>query len=83
MGAEADLVGFMTARNFGLAAYGRAYAWQYSAFLLASGVSPIWVGAVADRTGSYQGALFACAVLLLVAIGLFLALSRLAARTPG
>ncbi|MEO6338909.1 MAG: MFS transporter [Caulobacteraceae bacterium] len=78
MGAEADLVSFLTARNFGLAAYGRAYGWQYAAFIVASGVSPIWVGAVADRTGSYQPALVACALLLVVAVGLFVYLHKAA-----
>jgi MFS family permease len=77
MGAEADLVSYLTARNFGLAAYGRAYGWQYAAFIVASGVSPIWVGAVADRTGSYRPSLIACAILLILAIALFSYLHRL------
>ena len=80
MGAEADLVSYLTARNFGLAAYGRAYAWQYAAFIVASGVSPIWVGAVADRTGSYQPALIACALLLILAVALFVILQRATLR---
>jgi MFS family permease len=33
MGCEADLIGYMTVRYFGLASYGRAYAWQYAAFI--------------------------------------------------
>jgi len=77
MGAEADLVGIMTARHFGIAAYSRAYATQYAAFMLAAGVSPLWVGFVADRAGDYGPALYLCALLLLIPIGLFLFLAKL------
>ncbi len=40
MGAELDLMGFLVARYFGLAEFGRIYGWQYGAFVLASGISP-------------------------------------------
>jgi MFS family permease len=76
MGAEADLIGYLTARHFGLAAYSRAYALQYAAFMVAAGFSPIWVGAVADQMGSYRSPLLACSGLLLVPIILFLLLPR-------
>jgi len=77
MGAEADLVGIMTARHFGIAVYSRAYAMQYAAFMLAAGVSPLWVGFVADSTGGYRCALSICALLLLIPIGLFLLVAKL------
>src|SRR3712207_9408181 len=44
MGAEADLIGILTARYFPLAAFSRAYARQYAAFMVAGGVSPLWIG---------------------------------------
>ena len=74
MGAEADLIGFLTARYFGIAVYGRAYAVQYAAFILAAGAGPMWVGYLADWTGDYRAASFVAAGLLVVAILLFLAL---------
>jgi MFS family permease len=76
MGAEADLVGFMTAHHFGVRVYGRAYAWQYAGFILAAGASPAWVGAIADATGGYRLALIICAAGLAVTCLLFLALPR-------
>lgn len=80
MGAEADLIGFMTARHFPLAAYSRAYALQYGAFMLAAGLSPLWVGIIADRTAGYDIVLLACAGLLLIPICLFLLLPAAAQR---
>jgi len=74
MGAEADLIGILTARNFPLAAYSRNYAAQYSAFMIAAGVSPLWIGALADATGSYRLPSLMCAAALLVPIVLFLRL---------
>jgi len=78
MGAEADLIGILTARYFALAAYSRAYAAQYGGFMVAAGLSPLWMGQVADLGGGYRPALFAAAVLLMIPALLFLALPRLA-----
>lgn len=53
MGAELDLMGFLVARYFGLKQFGRIYGWLYSAFVFASGLGPLWVGALRDTTGNY------------------------------
>jgi cyanate permease len=74
MGAEADLIGYLTARYFGMANYGRLYAVQYASFMLAGGLSPLWIGALADRTGGYGVPLVVTAMGLVVAIVLFLRL---------
>jgi MFS family permease len=74
MGAEADLIGYMTARRFGIAGYGRLYAIQYASFMLMAGLSPLWVGALADRTGGYATPLVVAAAGLVVAIIIFLRL---------
>lgn len=79
MGAEADLVGFLTARYFGLAVYGRAYARQYAAFMLAAGASPAWIGLLYDRTGGYGMPLVIAALMLLGSAFLFTRLPRYAA----
>jgi MFS family permease len=74
LGAEADLIGFLTARYFDLASYGRLYAAQYAAFTLAAGASPLWIGLLADRSGGYALPLIVAAAGLIGAIPLFLAL---------
>jgi MFS family permease len=80
LGAELDLMGFLVARYFGLANFGRIYGWQYCAFILASGMGPLWIGAVRDATGDYTPALVTCAVgLCLTCLG-FLQLPRYATR---
>ena len=76
MGAEADLLSILTARHFPIARYSRAYAIQYAAFTLAAGVSPLWIGFLADRSG-YQLPLFVCAALLSVPAALFIWLGRI------
>jgi MFS family permease len=80
MGAEADLIGILTARYFPLPAFSRAYARQYAAFMVAGGVSPLWMGYLADTTGSYRLALFVCSAALMVPILLFMRLPSLRAR---
>jgi MFS family permease len=82
MGAEADLIGILTARHFPIAAYSRAYAAQYGGFMVAAGLSPLWMGLLADRTGGYATALILAAVLLLVPAALFLRLPLIGASAP-
>jgi len=79
MGAEADLIGILTARYFPLAAFSRAYARQYAAFMVAGGISPLWMGYLADATGSYQLALLLCSAGLLIPITMFIRLPSLRA----
>jgi cyanate permease len=76
LGAELDLMGFLIARYFGLAQFGKAYGWLYFAFILASGIGPLWVGAVRDATGNYSAALVVSAAGLLVSCGGFLMMPR-------
>ena len=76
LGAELDLMGFLVARYFGLAQFGKIYGWLYCAFIFASGFGPYWVGAVRDATGNYALALASSAVgLVLTCVG-FLLLPR-------
>lgn len=82
MGAEADLIGYLTARYFGMANYGRLYAVQYASFMLMGGVSPLWIGALADATGGYTVPLLVTVGGLAVAIVLFLRLPKVHAAPP-
>jgi cyanate permease len=76
LGAELDLMGFLIARYFGLAQFGKIYGWLYFAFIFASGIGPLWVGAVRDSTGNYSIALVASAIGLLVSCAGFLMMPR-------
>jgi MFS family permease len=76
MGAELDLMGFLVARYFGLREFGRIYGWLYGAFIFASGLGPLWVGALRDATGNYTLALeISTGGLILACVG-FLMLPR-------
>jgi MFS family permease len=79
VGAEVDLIGYLAARYFGLAAYGRIYGCLYGAFILGTGLSPLWIGLVFDRYASYRPALVASAVLLALVAIVFCSLPRFAA----
>ena len=57
LGAEAELIGFMCSRYFGLRAYATIYGVAYSALALGSGASPLVYGMIYDSTGSYDAAL--------------------------
>ena len=76
LGAELDLMGFLVSRYFRIADFGRIYGWQYGAFIFASGLGPLWVGAVRDATGTYTIALAASSIGLILTCAGFLALPR-------
>jgi MFS family permease len=78
MGAELDLMGFLVARYFGLAQFGRIYGWLYGAFIFASGLGPLWVGALRDTTGNYRLSLALSAAGLIASCFVFLMLPRYA-----
>ncbi|TAJ74708.1 MAG: MFS transporter [Phenylobacterium sp.] len=76
IGAELDLIGYLTARYFGMRAYGRIYGLLYAAVLVGSAMSPLAYGRVSDLTGGYALALFGAAGVLALAAVLFLTLRR-------
>lgn len=76
IGAELDLMGFLVARYFGLPEFGRIYGWLYCAFIFASGLGPLWVGALRDTTGNYTLSLALSAGGLVLACVGFLMLPR-------
>ncbi len=79
LGAEVDVIGYLVARYFGLETYGRIYGWQYGAFILGGGMSPLWIGMSYDASGAYQIALWTTVALQLVACVLFASLPRFSA----
>jgi len=76
VGAEVDLIGFLVAKYFGMHAYGQIYGRQYSTFLIATGLSPVILGAVRDVTGSYIASLFAAAAFITLSAALFARLPK-------
>lgn len=70
LGAEVDLIGYLTVRYFGLAAYGRLYGILYGSFILGTGFSPLLIAALASHYGDYTPALWSCAGFVAVAVGL-------------
>jgi MFS family permease len=76
VGAEVDLIGYLVARSFGIPAYGQIYGRQYSAFLVATGLSPVILGAVRDVTGSYTGSMYTAAAFMILSTVLFAKLPK-------
>jgi hypothetical protein len=76
VGTEFDLMAYLTARYFGLRAYGRLYGLFYLLVLLGAGSSSYIYGAVHDRFASYTPAFVTAAALLALCAILFLTLPR-------
>ena len=76
VGAEVDLIGYLIARYFGMHAYGQIYGRQYSTFLIATGLSPVILGAVRDATGSYTASLFTAAAFITLSAAMFTRLPK-------
>jgi MFS family permease len=54
LGAEVDLIPYLTSRYFGLLDFGKVYSSAFAAFALAGALGPLIMGAGFDRTGSYK-----------------------------
>ncbi|MBO9711637.1 MFS transporter [Sphingomonas sp.] len=75
-GAEIDLVSYLVARYFGLAAYGRTYGILYAFVVVGTAISPTAYGWCFDRFGSYVEVLHGAGILLGAAAAGFLLLRR-------
>ena len=78
VGAEVDLIGYFTARYFGLAHYGAIYGLQYSIFIFGAAIGPVYTGYIWDVTGNYDLALIIAAALMVPVVILALTLPRFA-----
>jgi len=85
MGAEGDLIAYLTSRYFGLKAFGELYGYAFGVFVLAGGCGALLMGIGFDRTGSYTVPLLGFLTAIVVAIVLFSRLGpyRYGARKPG
>ena len=64
LGAELDLLAYLTSRLFGQRAFGAIYGWIYSVFSIGFGLSPFLLGSLRDRFGSYDIAMTGSVVFL-------------------
>ncbi|MGB0477941.1 MAG: MFS transporter [Parvibaculales bacterium] len=78
VGAEVDLIGYFTARYFGMAHYGAIYGLQYSIFIFGAAVGPVYTGYIWDVTGNYDLALIIAAALMVPVVIIALTLPRFA-----
>jgi MFS family permease len=75
IGAEVDIVAYLTSRYFGLRFYGAIFGWIWAVFGVSGGLGAYLMGLGFDKTGSYRTPLigFFCAavlaVLLIVTLG--------------
>lgn len=81
LGAEVDLIGYLTSRYFGLRLYGRIFGLFYSGFLIGMGVSPVLVDKLRLAAGGYQAALVLSIALLLATAALFVTAPKFPAVT--
>lgn len=76
IGAEFDLLAYLTARYFGLASFGMTYGLLFSAFLIGTAIGPVLYGGAFDLYGSYISVLIASSIILIIAAGLLLLLPK-------
>jgi MFS family permease len=53
MGAEVDIIAYLTSRYFGLRAFGEVYGYAFASYVLAGALGPWLMGLGFDRSGSY------------------------------
>jgi MFS family permease len=65
LGAEVDLIAFLSSRYLGMRSFAEIYGYLFAIFLLGSGLGPFAMGVSFDRMGSYRTILacFGCALL--------------------
>ena len=67
MGAEADIIAYLTSRYFGLRSFGEIYGYLFAAFTLAGALGPVLMGVGFDHGGSYHAPLLFFLVATIVA----------------
>lgn len=82
LGAEIDLMAFLTARYFPISRFGRVYGLIYAGALVAAGLGPIAAGAVYDLLGGYGWMLVGEALILASSAALLLMLAPYPVHPP-
>jgi MFS family permease len=74
LGAEVDLIAFLSSRYLGMKSFGEIYGYLFAIFMLGSGVGPYVMGLSFDKAGSYTPALIGLGGCLVIACLLLLRL---------
>ncbi len=82
LGAEVDLLAYLTSRYFGLRHYGFLYALVYAFFWIGIALGPALAGNLYDRYGNYQLALKCIVALLVAGAALIVTLPKFTPRPP-
>lgn len=80
MGAEVDMLAFLTARHFPTRYYGTAFGGVFSLFFVGGALGPLLAGTIFDRTGAYDLALVSALGALGISALTMLQLDRKPAR---
>lgn len=83
LGAEVDMLAYLTSRYFGLKNFAQIFGAMFSAVMVAMSLSPLAFGAVYDYTGSYRSILALGVPLCVLAIVLVLMLRPYGERARG
>ena len=75
MGAETDIIAYLTSRYFGLHSFGEIFGYLFAAFTLAGALGPLLMAFGFDRTGSYRVPLLFFLLATVTATGLMTRLS--------
>jgi MFS family permease len=67
LGAEVDVIGYLTGRYFGLRVYGEIYGYLFAIFTLGTGLGPVLMALAFDVTRSYDMTLTGFAAALVAA----------------
>ncbi len=67
LGAEVDIIAYLTGRYFGLRSFGQIYSLAIAIFVFAGALGPLAMGAGFDWTGSYRAPLAALCIGSLIA----------------
>jgi MFS family permease len=68
MGAEVDIIAYLTSRYFGLRAFGEIYGYAFASYTLAGALGPWFMGLGFDRSGSYSSILVGLLLATLLAV---------------
>ncbi|MFO1377862.1 MAG: MFS transporter [Steroidobacteraceae bacterium] len=70
LGAEVDLLAYLTGRYFGLKSFGSTYGLLFAAILAGTALGPLAFGVGFELTGSYTEILLVCIVINLLAVAI-------------
>lgn len=74
VGAEVDIMAYLTSRFFPQELFGRLYGMMFSAFVIGGAIGPLCVGFLRDSTGTYDQGLLIMSAIMAVSIFIILLL---------